>query len=351
MTDIFREKAKQVPIFRHDLLSSYPRKIAHNLPDKKWASTHILRNGELFKGQDLFATLLMQVRLELLVETGYFGTPPSPTSPPKPKASKAQQSPTSSRGLSPSPSTSSSTPPSTPISTTPSALPTSNRFTPLQVNDLDFPQLPKPSTPFCTPPPRCTRSRPNISYYHPISSNRGKTKTKWVTPSCSSKVVFIGDSNLNRISQKPKTPVESIEIHSFSGAKTRHFHKTICQKTSVPQKTPDHVVLSVGINDRDNSPNTHKDQMPKTIRMVTRVFPNAQLYIPLINYSSSLERKHRDSLDYLNKLIEELAGSFPNVRVIPKLDPSLFLTQDDDAIHWLPKTANALQEHWLSHLN
>ena len=249
------------------------------------------------------------------------------------------------------------TPPqlSTPVSSTSPALPTSNRFSPLQVNDLDFPKLPKPSTPFSTPPPRHKRSGPNLYFNPSLNSNKGKGRgpdktVTWETPSCSSKVVLIGDSNLGRITQKPTKPVDSIEIHSFSGAKTRHFFKNICTPKSIPQKTPDHVVLSVGINDRGNSPNTHKDQMKKAISMVTKTFPNACVHIPLINYSSSLVEEHRHSLDSLNQIIQELAGSSKNVQTIPKIDPSLFSTTQD-GIHWSNNTANALQEHWLSHLN
>ena len=346
MLDIFRKKAKQVPIFREDLLVSYPRRITHNLPDEEWGSTFMWK-GELFKGRDLFASLLMQVRLELLVESGYFGSPPSSTIPPPPQAPGAQPSTSSPPASpSPSPSTSKSTvpSPSTTAPSTPTTLPTSNRFSPLQVNDLDFPKLPKPATPLCTPPPRQTRSKgPNL-YYH------GQDKNTWETPSCSSKVVFIGDSNLNKITKKPTKPVDSIEIHSFPGAKTRHFFKNICTSKSKPQKSPDHVVISVGFNDKGNTTSTHMDQMKKAISMVSKTFPNAQVYIPLINYSSSLLEPNRASLDSLNQVIQELAGNSKNVQTIPKIDPSLFST-DELGIHWSNKTANALQEHWLSHLN
>lgn len=336
--DLWSKKSEQIPTFRSDLLSTYPRRITHNVRDKKWGSTH-QRDGRVFQGQDHFAKLLMEFRHHLLVESGYFGIAPS--------------SPT------PTPSTSGAPLPSTP--TTPSFIST-NRFSALQVNDLNFPALSSPSVPIPTPPPRQSRSGPKIFYHKPLPQGKGKrasTNSKgkgpqkhreWNTPSCTSKVVFLGDSNLGRITKKPSKPVDSLEIHSYSGAKIRHFSQSICSDTSVPQRVPEHVVLSVGINDRHNNSNTHRDQVKKMISRVTRTFPNAQIHIPLLNHSFSNESLEGKSLKSLNLILQELAAS-SKFHLIPQIHPSKFSTSPTDQIHWLADTANDLQDHWIAHLN
>ena len=334
MTEILRQKAVQVPQFRQDMLSSYPQRITHNVPDPKWGSPH-LWNGKQFKGQDLFARLLMKVRLELLVESGYFGNQSSSPQTPKPSA------PVEAKQLSPH----SMLKPPQPNST-------HNRFSPLLSSYAqDFPPLASP--PVSTPPVRRTRSAPKVTSYPSLNQNRARGKGKavvWQTPNCSSEVVILGDSNTKIISSNLNKSMNSIEIHSWPGAKTRHFHKEICTPQSQPQVTPDHVILSVGINDRGNNSNTHRDQIKKSVSVVKRTFPKAELHIPLVNYSTQLTAMESTSLDSFNSILEEMAEYSSNFSVIPKLDPDLFNTTPD-GIHWTIPTANALLQHWLSHLN
>ena len=144
--------------------------------------------------------------------------------------------------------------------------------------------------------------------------------------------------------------MNSIEIHSYSGAKIRHFHKNICSPNSKPQEKPEHVVISVGINDRNNSSNTHKDQIKKSVSVVKKTFPNASIHIPLVNYSAQLKPEEKQSLESFNNILETLSGHLQTFAVIPKLDPNLFNVAND-GIHWTNITANAMLQHWLSHLN
>lgn len=325
MKTILAEKAVKVPIFKKTLIESYPRRITHNVPDVEWGTSH-LRNGRKFMGRDLFARLLMELRLRLLQETGYFGKSSS-SHKPKPASTKPVS-------------------PTTPFSTTPK--PSYNKFSPLTPLDSDFPPLPTPTSPLPTPPTRPTRSTTiNITRHNSKKSH----PADWQTPNCTSKVVVIGDSNLSRITTKPKK-VNSIEVHSFPGAKTYDFHSKICSPSSNPQETPCHVVISVGINDRQTShqTQTHLNNIKKAVNMAKKTFPQAEIYIPQVNYSPQLSAKEKQSLDTFNDYLEKYAGDSKLFTLIPKLNSKLFNIQTD-GIHWTNTTANHMLKHWSHHLH
>ena len=119
-----------------------------------------------------------------------------------------------------------------------------------------------------------------------------------------------------------------------------------------PQVNPTHVILSVGINSRDNLPKTNLDQVKQLVNSSSKFFPKAQIYIPQLNFSASLTSKERATLELLNTHLMELAGQseLESFGTIPPLPQNLFQTQKD-CIHWTPNTANAMICHWLDYLN
>ena len=205
------------------------------------------QKGKLFKGQDNFAKLLMQIRASLL------NTTPSSTVFPSPSPRRDARTPLASP-----------LPPSTNVGTP-------SRFSVLQ--DEDFPPLPDPATP-ATPfqptpqrplplPGRQRQPATPVTASGPKVCRHGNEKAKWQVPIASSKIVVIGDSNLARITSIDG-PVNSIEIHSYPGARFLHLNKLVWESPA-PQENPSHVFLGVGINSRTNKPDTNSGQIKQLI--------------------------------------------------------------------------------------
>jgi hypothetical protein len=100
-------------------------------------------------------------------------------------------------------------------------------------------------------------------------------------------------------------------------------------------------------------PSTHRDQLKRVVSLAQKTYPNAQIYIPQINYASSLKEEERASLDSLNSLLMELSGANKKFHTTPKLSPNLFGIAPNDTykIHWTNNTAESMLTHWLECLN
>lgn len=150
---------------------------------------------------------------------------------------------------------------------------------------------------------------------------------------------FLGDSNLNRF---PAYQNQDIQIDSYPGASFYHFQHIL-------DKTPIHpsvkvVVLSVGINNRDQDPHkTSIKQLRILYRRAESVFPNANIYLPLLNYSPLLPREQQQNLNTINHFISSrlpFLGPLPGGR---------FHTTSDN-IHWTQETAREVLESWCREL-
>lgn len=156
---------------------------------------------------------------------------------------------------------------------------------------------------------------------------------------CSKPIWFLGDSNLYRM---PPHCSGEIQVDSYPGASFYHFNQIL-------EKTPPHalvklVVLSVGINNRDQDP--HKTSI-KQLRMLYKkaqsVFPNANIYFPLINYSHLLPREQKHNLATVNEFASK------RLPVISRIAEDQFHTATDN-IHWTQETAGQIFNHWCSEL-
>lgn len=156
---------------------------------------------------------------------------------------------------------------------------------------------------------------------------------------CNKPIWFLGDSNLHRM---PPHCSGEIQVDSYPGASFYHFNQIL-------EKTPPHalvklVVLSVGINNRDQDP--HKTSI-KQLRMLYRkaqsVFPNANIYFPLINYSHLLPQEQKYNLDIVNDF------ALKRLPVISRIAEDQFQTVTDN-IHWTQETAGQIFKHWCSEL-
>ena len=346
MREILAIKFNFVAIFRNTLLGTTGVRLIHDVPDAFWGTYSKNQLGKKLPGKDMFSRLLMELR-ESKTPCGN-NTHPSPPSPPSPNTS----------------------PFSTPkrqgkasfVAGSESPILTQNPFLPLFTHD-DFPPITPqspPSTTFTTPylPPKPQRppKQPRTRHTQPthtksvgprLTVHKGD-KNKWAAPQFQSKVAILGDSNLSRISETPQE-VESIQIDSFPGAKLLHLTHIINTQTTNKQ-APDTLILNIGINNRDNKPQTHRFNLRNLAKSASHRFPNTKIYIPQVNYSDRLPEAQKQSLSAFNSIATAIAEASDNISTIPKLNNSDFVTTPD-TIHWTAETANKMLAHWNNSLN
>lgn len=183
--------------------------------------------------------------------------------------------------------------------------------------------------------PRRSRDRYGVTTH--ISTDR--KKQDW-TLSITKSVLWVGDSNLNRMACHD---YPCLQIDSFPGANFRTIAHVL--ETAVAHQLVTHLVISVGINNRrQKGRETAVRQLQAAVRAAKARFPHASLYIPVLNFSQSLPASEQEVLNTLNSYIRR------NQNFIPPLPDSDFQTVQDD-IHWTAETARRMRDHWLSHLN
>ena len=338
MRGILWEKSQQCDLFRSELLKTQNRKLTHNIPhtkDRFWA-TQYNKAGKTFPGEDVFAKLLTEIRGKL---SKY--TPPPLVSPSRSDLRT-------------------SWPPLIPTATT-------NRFQPLQGEEqVEEPENQTLESERSEPrntalrntasgrrvnkeTKNCPKKTPKVTgnQLHIYGANE---KNSWTLPACESKIVILGDSNLSKVTNiEGNAPVE---MHSYSGAKPCHFERLLDGSTTCTH--PSSVILSIGINSRDNKVQTTKTQMKKIAQSATTMFPNSKIFIPQINTSPLLSKTQTSNLEAFNKYIVELSNEHQEIQIISKMPQEKFKTDENGkfpGIHWQPETANDMICHWLSHLN
>jgi len=191
----------------------------------------------------------------------------------------------------------------------------------------------------CAAPPKRSTSNIKPSYY------KTAFKTSWRWPKSEKPVLVIGASNLNRIT---KSSSDQIEIHSYPGARFSNFTDMLKHlNVDTIHNHPKSIIVHMGINDRSANPEGTSIRNFKTMMgHIVSKFPHTSIYPVVINYSQKLPITNRMNLDKLNDAIRQ----YTNVHAIPKLQHSLFHTNEHDNIHWNEECANALLAHWLSEL-
>jgi hypothetical protein len=171
--------------------------------------------------------------------------------------------------------------------------------------------------------------------------------SQWCLPEIREKILIIGDSNLAKINQ---SPLPNIQIESYPGAKCHHISAILERaKNKKTCKIPEHVILSVGINNRNQ--NVHNTSIPnlKTLLAKTqRVFSNSKIHIAQINYSQKLPLVECCSLSIINDYLDKYPGT---AAVLPKISTQTLKTESGDPVHYTSQTANAILCHWMAHLN
>lgn len=160
------------------------------------------------------------------------------------------------------------------------------------------------------------------------------------TLSVSKKWVIIGDSNLSRL---PSHDIPHLQIDSYPGANFRHMAEVLSK--AMVQLLVEKVVISCGINSRGQKvKETTIKQLQTALRTAKKRFPYAEIWIPLLNYSSDLPDQEKRNLKQLNDHI------FKNMPYIPLLDSDSFECESDK-VHWTRATGRAMFQHWSTILN
>ena len=172
---------------------------------------------------------------------------------------------------------------------------------------------------------------------HPHHGDKyGNWKLQPVRP-----ILIMGDSNIARL---PEIKNNIVQVDSYPGAQLAHAYHILKHHTPTTDDTQK-VILSFGLNNRNqNNPSLIKKQLQRLLGTAQDTFPNAEIYIPIINFSSNLPNQIRRNLNTINNIIETTGRS------IPPLPRSAFTTAKDE-IHWTAVTANNICQHWLARLN
>jgi ribA/ribD-fused uncharacterized protein len=383
MSEILSAKFNSSIGFKRALLGTGTQRITHGVCDAFWGSFYKNKFNKQCPGKDLFSHLLMNLRANKSGANTYTHTntkqnenasngadphqmnvdlisskkvsneahpheenvddflqigsieeyPHLPTQTPKPQRPKRSKR----QSLTP---TSPTTPTTPPTPTTPIPAPT-----PTQPTSLPTPT--QPTSPTTPSPSTSTSPTPLHLMLGPQSNSHKGDKTKWAAPKFTKQLAIIGDSNTSRISHTPEE-IESIQIDSFHGAKLLHI-TSILHSHKAKHPAPDTLILSVGINNKDNKTQTHRVNIRNLLKTAQHKFPESKIYIPLLNFSNDLPGRMRDSLKSFNNILSDLVRDTVNVNIIPPLETN-FVT-GTDKIHWSPDTANAMLAHWVDHLN
>ena len=336
MEDVLREKAKQVPEFREALIATGSRRLTHNVPDEYWGSIYYNR-GKVEEGHNNFAILLERLRatlanspLQRSTSTINHRTPSSTLTP---------------RRLSPE-----------------FEGPISNRS---QGNSVPIKQrLRKNGATGRTDNqnPRWAGSQmQSIAGLHTI--NHGTIKNRWKIPNITSRVAILGDSNINRVTTV-SSRMNSVELHAFPGAKLMHLRKML-EVSKYTQGKSQEIILSFGINNRDDDLTENLEQLKSVFEAAAKVFPNAKIYILQINSSPNLTEQQKDCLSKINVALSKVSDlweqksrqltvnlkRFKTLTKIPRRDFKIDARDTRFSIHWTTETANAIVSRWLGSLN
>lgn len=344
-------KADSCPAFFNKLVESAPKPIIHTVKDLFWGQIYDTQNNR-WKGQNKFGKLLMALRLKLNQRWMDLLKPADNTPAPVPSEEEDINTQVFSETAEDDVNTqvlpNYASPPSTPSRQTP----TNNQ--PLVSNTHEQNTQTETSPPasplYSQIVSQTTPSSPLSRIIGPQSHNHPqRDKRNWSLPNFNEKVVFLGDSNLNRCTMTPDK-MKSLEIHSFPGALPSHFTQMFRsdQKAHLNTKW---AVLSVGINSRNNKIETNEDQIKKLLSQFHKWQPRINKAISLIQIDEKhFGQKTLETIEHMNTLIKKLATKH-NIALLEFIPDNEFKTTGKENIHWTTETANTILTTWAISLN
>ncbi|MGL5596519.1 MAG: hypothetical protein ACRDDA_00025, partial [Aeromonas sp.] len=189
-----------------------------------------------------------------------------------------------------------------------------------------------------TPTPK-TLAGAGLTSLHQRMEHQGDKYGNWaLTPE--RPILFLGDSNVTHI---PEMSDARYQVVAYPGAQLAHAYYILKHRTPTSPEVQK-VVCSFGINNRGPQGRKVKEAVTRLLGAAEGTFPNAEIKIPVINFSDGLPTKEKKVLQQLNDIIRDTG------RFIPALTPEKFGTTVDQ-IHWTKQTGEEMLKHWLRHLN
>jgi hypothetical protein len=176
------------------------------------------------------------------------------------------------------------------------------------------------------------------------AENTNQKDRKWEFHQISAPTLIMGTSNISAISQ---TQVKNLDIRSFPGTKLKHLTALFRKASKRPTKKPTRIIISAGINDRENSPAaTIYPEFKRMVSAAKSAFPDSQFSFVIPQFGPGLPREHQANIHTFNKMVE--TGPC-GMTVIPWINQAKFQIEkrDPTRIHWTTTTANDLLDHWL----
>ena len=134
---------------------------------------------------------------------------------------------------------------------------------------------PTPTRPQAHPVSRTARNLSNTCPGPVCASYHVSEKYDWTfRPTSATTVIMgdiLGDSNVTRISTLPRAG-RPVHAHSYRGAKLCHFANQILESPT-PERSPQTVILSIGINSGDINKNMAADQVRRLFYRANTKFP------------------------------------------------------------------------------
>lgn len=191
-----------------------------------------------------------------------------------------------------------------------------------------------------------SRATPNQRF----TAERTLSKNKvWRLPAIPDTIetLIVGTSNIGRIT---KSVDSTTALWSFPGAKFDNF--VVLFERARQEGVYEHVknvILSCGINDRDNKVDvTTFPRYKRACSAIRDLFPCAAVYYVLPNWSDGLPPRAQKNLSELSQMaLNEKTGL---VHLIPHILSSRFTTIHDN-VHWTETTANWFLDHWLGFIS
>lgn len=219
---------------------------------------------------------------------------------------------------------------------------------PVRIVSQSLPHPPAPASPPSASSPSAGPSTSpkgpsdDASFLEPSSlmvHPHGGDKSTWTIVPRSS-IIIMGDSNIRNL---PPIHDKGIQVDCYPGATFYHAHSII---SSLPQPCPEvrKLVLSFGLNNRDRGTVQSLDRsLNHMLKAASRLFPNAEIKVPMVSFSTRLP----DTIQTRLVAINDCIALVPH---IPALTPSLFSTRPDN-IHWTTETGCHMWNLWKRHLN
>lgn len=188
-------------------------------------------------------------------------------------------------------------------------------------------------------PSRTLPLEPEELHLYQRHEHGGDKNHNWfLTPTRS--ILIIGDSNIAKL---PQILDDRVQVDCYPGANLSQA-KHLLRHNTTGSNGVSKIILSFGINNRNQGISSLlKKDLNEVLEGAKKAFPQAEVFIPLINFSDDLPISMRSHIKVLNYLIKETNRSIPRLAYVS------FNTESDN-IHWTPDTGKKMWDHWKAFL-